>query len=306
MKKFITTLLIFLLPILLVGSLIELCIRNIPNDYTLKRNYLDRYSDSVEVLILGNSHDLYGINPELMEAKTFNAANVSQTYNLDYKILMKYQYHWKQLKCIVISVDYFSFYMSLEASDEKWRIKNYEIYYGIDVVKDLRYNSEILSSNFKINLKRLYKTYIEDVPVSYCTTLGWAANYNTSSNTVDLNTSGMSRAKYHTAISDANFFNENITMLSSIIEFAKRNNIKVLLFTSPCYKAYVANLKKEQLSRTIAEIEKLKCNFSNVSYINLLSDTSFLENDFFDANHVNHNGARKLTNKIDRQLTLIK
>ena len=288
-----------------MGSLIEILIRKIPNDYSLKRNYLDRYSDSVEVLILGNSHDLYGVNPHLIKAKAFNAANVSQTYRLDYEIAMKYQAHWQQLNYIVMSVDYFSLYTSLETGDEKWRIKNYEIYSGIDVVKDVRAHTEILSSNFKINLERLYKNYIANVSTSYCTSLGWAANYNATSNSAALTASGINRAKYHTAISKEDLLNENIAMLRSIIEFAKRKSIKVILFTSPCYKTYTANLKPEQLSRTLAEIEKLKSEFSNVSYINLLRDSSFLESDFFDANHLNHTGARKLTNIINLQFALL-
>ena len=82
----------------------EFLLRNIPNDYTYKRNYLDNNAKEIEVLYLGNSHILYGINPVFSKYKSFNCAHGSQSLNYDFAILNKYKKQWKKLKLIVVPV----------------------------------------------------------------------------------------------------------------------------------------------------------------------------------------------------------
>ena len=54
-------------------------------------------------------------------------------------------------------------------------------------------------------------------------------------------------------------------------------------------------VKKIELSSLITES-------SNTFYYNLLTDASFNEIDFYDADHLNKIGAKKLTQKIDSLL----
>src|SRR5690606_14956820 len=95
-------LLIFSIPILLSLLFLEVFVRQIPNDYSYKRDYLDKNANLVETLFLGNSHIYFGINPEHMGPNTFNGAHISQSLDYDYKILSKYQDRWKELKFIII------------------------------------------------------------------------------------------------------------------------------------------------------------------------------------------------------------
>ena len=89
MNKFITKLIIFCLPILLGTLVLEVLLRNIPNDYSQKKEYLDENSSEIETLILGSSHSFYGLNPKYFSSKTFNASHISQSLNYDYKIINK-------------------------------------------------------------------------------------------------------------------------------------------------------------------------------------------------------------------------
>ena len=65
----------------------ELLLRNIPNDYSFKKNYLNTKSNSIEVLFLGSSHIYYGINPEYISRNSFNGSHISQSLNFDLEIL---------------------------------------------------------------------------------------------------------------------------------------------------------------------------------------------------------------------------
>ena len=58
-------------------------------------------------------------------------------------------------------------------------------------------------------------------------------------------------------------------------------------------------LNKLQLNRTIETAKNLTKQYANTSYINWLSDDSFIASDFYDADHLNNIGAKKITLKMD-------
>ena len=71
---------------------LELLFRGIPNEYTFKKDYLDLHSNEIETLILGNSHNYYGLNPAYFnDYNTFNAAFTVQRTYFDLEILKKYK-----------------------------------------------------------------------------------------------------------------------------------------------------------------------------------------------------------------------
>src|SRR5271157_1481724 len=104
MSKFISGVLMFLAPLFLLGVSMEILLRNIPNDYTYKKGYLDERSDNIEVLFLGSSHAFFDINPVYIKSNSFNASYVSQPLDYDYEILKKYDGHWSRLRTIVIPI----------------------------------------------------------------------------------------------------------------------------------------------------------------------------------------------------------
>jgi hypothetical protein len=103
-----------MLPIVLVAFICEVAFRAIPNDYKLKRHYLDKNALQIETLILGSSHALYGINPEYFTTKTFNGSNISQSINYDYQIIKKYEKDLKNLKTLILPLSYFTLFRKLE------------------------------------------------------------------------------------------------------------------------------------------------------------------------------------------------
>lgn len=286
----------FLLPLIVSVIIMEFLLRHIPNDYKYKKKFLDKNSNEIEVLFLGSSHSLYGLNPDYCTRNCFNASNVSQTYYYDLEILKKYEYNWADLRIIVLPVSYFSLFMNLETSKEYWRIKNYLIYNGLNTSNKLAYHTEMLSNNLSVNLKRISLFYIKGDYGSLCSPLGWVSC--NSQNSRDLVESGKEAAEYHT-YKDLKYFNENVSSLKSIIEFGLRHNVKILLFTPPAYKTYVVNLNKEQLLKTFQTAENFAHQFDNCFYYNSLENKLFSEIDFCNADHLNAIGARRLTLLID-------
>lgn len=298
MKKFLFHLLKIILPIALFFLVLEISIRKIPNDYQLKKTYLDKNAAEINTLILGSSHTFYGLNPECFSKKTFNAAYVSQSLDLDYEILKKYDTKLKNLKTVIIPISYFSLFETLETDIEKWRIKNYVIYYGFENKYHFTDNFESLNSHIKQNVKKVIKHYAFNQSFITASNLGWGTNFN-SKNKKEF--TGEFTAKKHTA-KNFNLFQKNLKSLQNIITLCKKHKATVLIITTPTHESYYQNLNKNQLEKTTQAIYKLAKKNPNCNYLNLLKSEQFTNNDFYDADHLNEIGAKKLSIYLNRKI----
>jgi len=299
MKYFIRKTILFLFPLAILPLLMELLLRNIPNDYNYKKEYLMNNSNNITKLFLGSSHTYYGINPDFISGNSFNASHISQSIDLDYQIIKKYENNWNELKYIIIPIDYFTLFSRLSNGIEYWRIKNYNLYYDMHLSNSLSDNSELMSVSLKLNLRRIISYYFLNKTAITCSKLGFGNNYKKSN---DLVKTGKTAALRHTK-NDLSKLNESLKILKEIIDFASKNNIEIIFYTSPAYNTYVSNLDKNQLNLTINTITELAVNNSNCNYFNLLNDTHFYSDDFRDADHLNPEGAKKLSLRIDELIS---
>lgn len=304
MRRFLLNTAAFFLPVVFIGICCEIMLRKIPNDYSYKNKYLDKNASVIEVLALGSSHSYSDIDPQYLRLKGFNASNASQTIEYDYAIFKKYSSKWNNLKFIILPVDDFTLYLQLKKAAESWRIKNYEIYYGIHLSGNLADNSEILSNKLVINAQRLYRYYIRRDTNTNCSLLGWGFDFN-SKKKQSLTSSAVTAAKRHT-ISNKEFFSQNVRILTELVKDANSRNIHTILYTSPVYSTYTKYANKRQMAVTVEIIERLRKIYPNVSYYDWYGDKSFIESDFFDADHLNEIGARKMTLRLDSIINVVK
>ena len=273
----------------------EPLLRNIPNDYSYKNNYLKNNSNKISKLFLGSSHTYYGINPEFISGNSFNGSHISQSINLDYEILKKYKNNLDELEYLIIPIDYFTLFSRMRNGVEYWRAKNYNLYYDIQLSNKLSENSEVLSINVNSNIRRIGSYYILNRTPITCSNLGYGNIYVESK---DLDETGKTAALRHTT-KDFSKLNETIKILEEIIDWASKNNTEIIFYTTPAYKTYVSNLNADQLELTRKTITKLVEKNTNCSYFNLLEDPDFYASDFSDADHLNQEGAKKLSIKLD-------
>lgn len=293
MKIFIKKVVIFLILITSIAVISEFSLRRIPNDYSYKREYLDLQSDDIEILIFGSSHAFFGIDPSYFSNRCFNASHVSQSLDYDLEILKKYENRLGQLKTIILPISYFSLFEKLKTQNDSWRIKNYNIYYGMNYSYSLADNMEIFSSKSLTNGKRIFSFYINGNSNITCSEFGWCTLYR-SEESKDLNETGKIAAKRHT-FEDSNNLNDNISILRSIIELCNRHNVNVILYTPPAFESYRSYLNNEQLNITLDISNEMSNTFDNCTYINLLENKQFVEQDFYDGDHLNEIGAKKLS-----------
>jgi hypothetical protein len=297
MKKLIIKSLLFLSPIIFPGIVIEYLLRLTPNDYKVKSAYYAEHAKDIEVLCLGESHAFSGINPIYLDLKGFNGSHVLQSLNYDLIILKKYQKDLVNLKYLLIPISYASFTENLENGREKWRVKNYFLYYDIKKIQNPYYYTEIFSLPFQTNIFRLTDYYIYKKSPITTDSLGHGLEFMII-NQKSLEKTGEIAAKLHTA-TDYDNWKTNYESLREIISICNRKNVRVILFTAPANIHYVNNLQQKQLARTTTAAWSLASSNKNVFYINLLTDPGFSDNDFYDANHFSESGSRKLTTIIN-------
>jgi Protein of unknown function (DUF1574). len=290
MKKFLKYLAVFLLPIAILFIACEVLLWNIPNDYRKKRQYLDDHSQEVEVLILGASHALTGLNPEYFSYKAYNAAYVSQTFDVDYLILEKYKDQWNNLKYIILPVSYPSLYEQLHTTSDYWRLNDYARYADLPTATDMWYRSELLNNKLWYNLYRIADYYLLGNPAIVCDDNGWRRKpYNPE---IDMADSGKTAAKRHT-IEDSACLKDNLRLLNEIIRFCSERKVQLILCTLPAYHTYVDNLDEKQYREFIETTRTIADENPNVYYLNLLNDPDFTIEDFSDSDHLSDSGAEK-------------
>ena len=300
MKQFLKTIILFFIPIALSFCALEIGMRTVPNSYSFKKNWLDKNISSVHIWTFGSSHGLYGISPKYFSKPAFNSAHVSQPLKYDAFIFHKYIEQADSLEWVILPISYFTLTSKMEDGEEWWRIKNYCIYYDCPYHKwKPKYNCEIIGNPLSLykQIKRVGRYWIKGVDDNSCDSLGLDLGYSKNKRGEQWYMNGKDRAKYHTTDlkKKEETIQENIGYLERIIEKCEEKNVSVLLLTTPVCSTYYDCVDSAQYSLMVNTCERLVRENNNVTYLNLFKDSRFVEDDFFDADHLETEGAAKLT-----------
>lgn len=291
------TLLFGILPILFF-SIGEYSLRQIPNEYTLKNTFYAQPTFQPSILILGNSHNYYGLNPALFDAPTFNGAHISQGLDIDYTLFHEKTKNLEKLEWVVINLSYGRPFNTLKNSGEKWRYKNYNLYYDLDLDYILSDYSEVLTNEAKTSYQKWATYYLEQEYHLDCDSLGFSANLNSPADSISFLKKSKEAAKRHTN-KDWSNLSTNLSFIQAILGEAKQRNINVLLFLPPADSDYVKYLDKNQLQKNQALLKEFTSKNTNCFSLDLLENSRFTRNDYFDPDHLNATGAAKLTGLIN-------
>jgi len=308
MKKFIKNIAFFVFPIIVVLGSMESFLRKTPNEYAAKDKYLKENSNRVDVLYLGSSHIYFGLNPEVSKYKAYNASYISQSINLDWLILNKYKENWKNLKFIVLPADYISMYSTLSTTDDSWRIKNYNLYYGFNIGSNPSNYFEIFQGKFKDNIKKINEFYFEKKhPEIVSNNLGFGISYTYSSRKDIAKTSNEAIKRHSVDIDKRDYqnnFKENLTAIDDIVDFAIKKKIKVIFISTPVSKEYFNYSNNPQLKNSLEVFKNLaKEKPETCFHIDYMQNKEFTDDDLYDGDHLNNRGAQKLTHLLDLEIT---
>jgi len=302
MKKLLSHISLFLIPICVVWMLAEVFYRTVPNNYTYKHEQISKNKD-IEVLVLGDSHTFYGINPEQLSLKAYNLSNVSQTIYFDKLLFEKHVNNLPNLKYLILSVEYTTLTQEDNTQEDIWRKYFYKAQMDLEVPLIQWYNpkkySLALTRKFN-NTWKTFKDYREKGTLIGCDANGWGNTYLATVNAIEMKRLAHVVAKKH---EDGSMdFSVNSNRVQQIIDLCKSKNIEILLVNMPSVPEYVSLLKSEKWKKIDSICNHLKTINTNVTRIDLLNDKQFTLKDFQDADHLNAEGAKKCSLTLNQYL----
>lgn len=306
MKKFLLCAFLFVLPIIIALVCVEVCLRQVPNSYKFKYDWMQKNAENVETLIFGSSHAIYGIQPKFLGNNAFNLANVSQGWRQDLFLLKYWEKRYKHLKRIIIPISFFSWFShGLENGGESYRCRYYKIYMDYYLYSDWSlYNLEI--SDYRTAKGKfgtfLYNMFVDEVG-NGCDEYGWSDGYKLSGKKMSEwndGTEAKAAVKRHTA-KDWNNIEVNYSIIKEIAEFCKNRNILMVLITTPCWHTYYEDLDQKQLAKMYELTHHLQKEY-NLPYFDYLKDSRFVADDFYDSNHLSEVGAEKFSKILNEDI----
>ena len=283
----------FFVLLLLVWLLLELFYRNVPNNYSYKYKNVVKSKDNIELLLLGNSHVLYGLNPNYFEQKTFNLSNISQTLYFDKLLFDSYHSQFTNLKTVVISVEYTSLFQVDDSGEDIWRKYYYHHFMDLDVptvsnLSSKTYSASLINS-FQTSVRHI-NTYFTNGTILDVDSTGFGYNYDKKDRILISSVANSIINKHENQVDD---ISENVKKIEDIIQICKQKKYNVVLLSMPVSKDYSSGINQSKKQLVFKTLKSLANKNDHVFYLNLFEDNRFSNNDFYDADHLHSDGAVK-------------
>jgi hypothetical protein len=306
-------LLYIIIPVIILVMLFEAEARNVQNGFSLKKSLLEKNIENIDVLILGSSHAYHGIDPEVISSKSFNLAYYIQDLYYDYMLFDKYKGKLKNLKCVILSISYFSLWFDLSESIEKWKKFFYKEYFGINPKSNLSF-SEIIdvksySFAFFYGFENVFLGTINPKLFTFgckMNSYGWNIDTVNCMDSTELSfVKGKERLDFTNSMINNDNYNGNIKLISELTKYTNDNHIKLIFVTTPVsyvYKYYIDRNYYNAFQDGINEFVDNK----NIFYFNYFSDKRFTINEYYDCDHLNGKGAIKFSRILKDTLESLK
>jgi len=300
------------IPLLLI-LLLDIYLRNMNSMYKEKYEDALAKADSIQVLVLGNSHACYAVNPAAFSFYTYNLANVSQSLYFDKRITQSLLPELPKLKYVFISIDYHSLYFSSQ------KFRDYWSYYGNGIkYKDKSYFLAQLSPTLfgytpKVAIAMVWKRIAnrlkygknsidfdieKGVDMKGKLVKGFIPFQGVNKQLMnDLNYQNRA-AEFARTIYSSNEKQEIVSDLKGFIELLQQKDITPVLFSSPTYGKYNLFLNDSIINQNKITINKL-CETYNIKYWDYSNSQYFDEGDFFNCDHMNAKGAFRFSTMLN-------
>ena len=302
MKKFVLLNVLILILIISVFFIIELLLSLTPNQWKQANDYLDKNSNNLEVLILGNSYSHFGVNPDYIELGSYNAAHPSKHHYYDFLTYNKYETNFDSLKVVVMPASYNKMVndsLGIQFNYSYFGAHNYVIDYGIEEFSSFKHKFRVLNIPPKSATKSIIK-FIANKNTTSVSNLGWGNTYKSTKIFYPKKT-----YKY----------NADFVLSNSIFSFKKKEiinftknlrnkGVKIIYFTPPFCEGYLSSINFEVKNKVTDFFIDLEFKFDNVVFIDFNKNSIFKYEDFWDDTHLNEIGASKLTKLLNTKINL--
>jgi hypothetical protein len=301
---FLRKLLLFLLPLLLIFGYVEARLRRIPSYYATKRTHFEKQLDSLEVLVLGSSHAMDGIDPSCLSRPAFNLAAGSQSLYYDTRLVRMYIDRMPRLACVLIEITSCNLWVQVADIRESWRDYFYYRFWGIRYHGLARFDPKMLSyvalygpdvalgyvrRNFKVKPFLVLPNGFSYSPKDTFTRFAQVTDSWGKVRAADLTARGPGHLR------------ENIADLDTLLGELRRRHVKAAFFTTPVLDCVSRHLDPAIALRNTQIVDSL-CAVYGCFYADYSLDKRFVVEDFRDGDHLNFRGAQKFSRIVNQDI----
>lgn len=316
-KFFFKRLLFFFLPWVITGMILliyaELTLYYYPSTFQRKAQFIKENKDSIEVLILGSSHNQSAINPEYIDNfKVSNLAFGGQNLAIDSAMLNKKINDLPNLKTVILELSYHSLEHRYRA--DYHRNSLYLRYYDINLFG--RRNTP-LDYSIYLSKPKLYsqflKPWVKKTPVNK---FGYAIqlsvndthlhrfknlSYNVDSIMKDTNNRLITRHRNE----NLDAYNSNTTVLSGMIDLCITNDVVPVIILTPVFKNYYNSYLVGKEQRRKSYLKYLLERYPQLVVLDYEQSSKIVVTDFKNEDHLNPQGAEKFSKILKKELETI-
>ncbi len=304
--RFLKYCLVFFTPVVIAYFILEMLVLNIPINYKVFGNYLNAHSQEIEVMGLGSSQMKCGFNPAFSDGIAINLSSTSQHHNEDFHILKGTKDRLPKLKYVLMEVSYNHLELPHHSSDY-WKNTIYLNYYGVNAFERTTWYKDrlVYLSNAPFYSYKLMEYYVYGSSTVKLNEYGFDTNnYNGDFKKLGYDESKIAVNKFKIITrEDLDIFKKNTAFLFEMLDYAKAENLKVVVCALPLYKTYLKERNPNIVRRRDSVLRVIKNKYNNVILLNEEADTlNFTVNDFLNENHLNPDGAKKFTALVNSKL----
>ena len=293
MKRFIIKIMVFLLLSLIIAIVIECVVRSAPNPYKYKIFLIEEQKKDVQLLVLGSSTTLNGINPSLFDKKTLNMAMGGQGITIDAFLVNRYLQQMPNLEAIILPVEYGTLFMPAVFGFPDG-LMSYHVYYGFEP------DCFSIDNYFEVFHRKSVRTKLErmlrgDVPL-FSDSLGFAGTDWINDLEAEIAVKGVTVKDYSDELTD-----KNIKALRQIAELSEKANVKLVIISMPFHKSFRDLASPKQWLFADSVIDCVIKQYNNSVYLNYYY-TDFSDIYYFNASHLNLEGAELFSKMLAHDL----
>lgn len=308
-KALIKYSILFFIPVIGIYILLEALVLSMPANYKNSSDYYNENKNSIEIIALGSSQMAGAINPEYFNKPAICLASSSQHHKLDFTIFKQLQLESKKTKYVIIELS--PNHLNLPHNTKSfWKNSVYLKYFNVNAFERETYFKDelIYISNPDLYSKKMMEYYLLKTDNTKLNKYGYNLNVSESIfKKYDFDEIEISKLKTNSnQLENPEIFKHNTAYLFSMLNYYKENNIHPIICTLPLYKTYRNNLNANIVNRRDSIISVIKNKYPEVTFFEAEKDTAtFKIYDYSNANHLNPDGAKKFTLKLNEIINKI-
>ena len=293
MKLFLKRVGLFIICLLIAGYVVEKVLEQVPSVYYDKYDYIVSHLDDIKILALGHSHIADGVNMIALNDSGYNAAIPGRHIYYDMCIVEEFAPQMNNLKIVILPLGYNFQYSKFHDVRQKTAMRKS---FGYIWPEDNKFIPALDIIGGGETLWRLFKNQnemqsLDSLGHQHLKKTDRPALWNRSEPRVPSNLK-----------CDLKNRDTYIQYYKRIAKTCLKSKLRLIIITMPAWHEYYEKTTPDGIADLYNIVDSIRKVNPDVDYYNMIDDRRFVTDDFFDASHLNEDGALKFTDILKNEI----